>query len=412
MAAGKKVLTGEEALVLARQGHDAWNKWAYDHKGWEVSFGDADFDDEKNNLISFNRFFFPGPAYFDYVKFHDQPWFHRAVFASIASFNDAEFLGDSGFGDAWFLDEAQFANAVFSGYTEFWHTTFGSTANFSGVKFAGDVEFFFTTFLDGGEFERVEFSGAAGFDYAVFEDWACFEKVTFGGWVSLRDAKFLKGATFENSSFRSALDLDRASFFELPDFQRTKLDRHVSMDSIEVKFFGQKLWKFWQKAIDERDAAKYRRLKEMAVLAQDHFQEQNFFAMEQKAMRETRYIGAAMIPGLLFETLSDFGRSLKRPAFWLVAVWLVFAACFLFVGYKSYTVTPSLVSLILAALLYSGAQLVPFVGNAGGAKVWSAGQLFFENVPGHIHLLGLLEGLCAFILIFLIGLGLRNRFRI
>lgn len=356
MTEEEKVLKGEDALALARQGKDVWNEWAIDHLGWEVDFSKVDFNTDDNKDISFVSFIFPAGA----------------------NFFGAEFCKDT-----------EFTDATFSGF-----------ANFPGATFRGDVLFL-----------QVTFSGLALFRKATFSGQAKFSGATFNG-VNFIRATFVGEASFTSSVFNSGLLLDETTFAKVPDFQSMKTDHHVSMDSIEVAFNGKGLLKFWEQAMNNTDAAKYRRLKEMAVLAQDHEQEQNFFALEQKAMREVRYKGAALIPGLFYETLSDFGRSLKKPIVGVFALWLVFACFHFSVGYMSYFDAPSLGRLSLASLLYSGTQILPFVGSAGGARSWAAQELFYDGVPGCVHALNVVEGLCAFVFLFLIGLALRNRFRI
>ncbi|MBL4808282.1 MAG: pentapeptide repeat-containing protein, partial [Rhodobacteraceae bacterium] len=202
-----KTLPKAEALALARQGKDVWNKWADENPGMAVDFSYHEF---KDGRVSFSRFIFPGAAVFlsaifDDVSFHNAEFrggpvdFSRANFRTgTADFNGVKF----GSGHTYFIGTefrgggAYFVGAVFGG---------GNCA-FSGAKFIGDAFFMRANFSGGkASFLEAEFSvGSAIFVGADFcggsadFDHACFN----GRSTDFSRARFSMGnAYFRNTQF-------------------------------------------------------------------------------------------------------------------------------------------------------------------------------------------------------------------
>jgi len=64
------------------------------------------------------------------------------------------------------------------------------------------------------------------------------------------------------------------------------------------------------------------------------------------------------------------------------------------------------------ALLLSLVNALPALGVASEARKSSLEVLYGTEVPTAVHGIGILEGVFALLLLFLIALGLRNRFRL
>lgn len=213
----EKVLKGQDAFDLYKQGKDAWNAWAEQHEGWEVDFSDWDFVEEGS--VDFDSFHFPGPVFFieanfgeGGVSFNDAQFgegtvnFRGANFGKgDVSFSEAQF----GEGNVFFL-EAQFGDGyvcfikaqVGEGDVSFNDVQFGEgTVTFRGAKFGkGDVFFHGTKFGEG----EVSFNDAQfGEGYVTFGDTqfgegnVFFMEAHFGkGDVSFRKASFGTGGVF------------------------------------------------------------------------------------------------------------------------------------------------------------------------------------------------------------------------
>lgn len=426
----KNVLKGEDALALARQGAEVWNEWAVEHDGWSVDFSSTSALTSRNSGITFDQFIFPGGSTFNGSAMGKNIGFSSVVFKGVADFGNVEFLGNASFFETEFSDSVTFMNANVAELADFSSARFGGYTNFMATRFRGEALFDGAIFHGDTNFNDAVSESALFLGGSAFYKTAVFDTMIVNSVCEISDVTFHKDASFVSCKFNSALMMEGTEFGVVPDFRSTKMENHVSMDNIEVNFNGQWLCRFWRASEKDQDAAKYRRRKEMAILAQDHRQEQNFFAMEQKAMRGTRYKGIAVVPSLLYETFSDFGRSLARPAGCLLGVWLLFAAAY----FKAVPATKGVhISLfgakqiswqewadflssfggrLSSSMLYSASQILPFLSASREVKARAVKHLFADKVPDYLGWLNITEGLFAFIFLFLIGLALRNRFRI
>lgn len=472
----RKVLGGEKALRLARQGDIVWNKWAEDNPGSEVDFSGVSFRREQ---IAFAGFVFPGPVNFQSARFRhagfrrakfrgDDTNFDKAEFDGLAgNFQEAEFSGGGvSFIEATFLDggadfrgakfiggpanfirarfngrETNFEGAVFSVGAMFDRAKFEKgTANFSKAKFrggdasfgwaifaGGDANFNETEFSDGcADFGAAEFKGgAADFYNAKFSGGAtifaqaefsggntCFMSTEFGGEeadfggakfsggrVEFNGAVFSGAARFEGGTFDSPVDLEGARFKQVPDFRRTILTAHFTLHDVTVEPGHD---------VSGVDADRYRRLKQLAVESRDHKSELYFFSRELMAMRGHETLGLALWLDHLYELTSDFGRSLARPIFFLVATWFVFGLVYATLFGKT--------GMGVKGFVYSAMQLFPFLPGSRHHLKELEDTLFTKSLPDSVSdavfALSMIEGVLGFIFLFLIGLALRNRFRI
>ena len=153
-------------------------------------------------------------------------------------------------------------------------------------------------------------------------------------------------------------------------------------------------------------------MKQLAIEAKDHEQELKFLADEYRAKRFHETNGLALIPNYLYDVLSNYGRSIQRPFWFLAALWLSAAqiltrdgCIYALFGARAFD-----------ALLVSAGNLLPFIGGSRAA-IEHKRALFPEVAKGElfptwVDALGIIEGLLAAVFIFLIGLALRNRFRL
>jgi len=108
-----------------------------------------------------------------------------------------------------------------------------------------------------------------------------------------------------------------------------------------------------------------------------------------------------------YAVLSDYGHSVARPVVCLVYLWLCgllgMLACLVaektFWGY--WEVLPQ-------AAGWSFANIFPFFGFRG----LYFGAEFINDLPTHLIVIGALQTVLGFICLFLLGLGLRSRFRL
>ena len=363
-------MANPEDIERAAQGVDAWNAWATTERNLGRSPA-VDFSDAQIQQKDFERFIFPGPASFTgatFIRNNDRDQL---------SFNGATFLGDTYFVRATFSYAVDFQNSKISGH-----------ASFLGATFDGDVNF-----------GHALFSNGAVFSGARFLNRAWFVAANFNG----------DNNPFNLTRFARVPDFRVTRFSAPPEFHGTRITYNVA--SSEDYGFWRGLLNCASSAID---AERYRRLKQLSAESKDHERELMFFAYELRAKRfhETTGVGPIAL-NLGYDWLSDYGRSTFRPLVWFASSLMLSTA----VIAHTYSDSPR------AMLSKFAPSLVLAFTNATlllGSDKWELRKEGFEALCGSCKpQLGLVGDLLAYaqssfslLLILLIGLALRNRFRI
>ena len=165
---------------------------------------------------------------------------------------------------------------------------------------------------------------------------------------------------------------------------------------------------------DPKDAERLCRLKELAENNKNHQEALKFHALEMKVKRQ-ELSGLDYRLDLAFDNVSKYGLSIKRPICGLAYVTTIFAIIYTLISF--YKVVPTALtegfSVLMNGFLYSISQILPFVSAGKTSAIESAQALFYcEDIHNGIYALSLLQGFLSFVLLFLIGLGLRHRFRL
>jgi hypothetical protein len=118
--------------------------------------------------------------------------------------------------------------------------------------------------------------------------------------------------------------------------------------------------------------------------------------------------GWDLVMEFLYQKFSNYGRSEWRPIMGLAFFWVFFATIY---AYCSNTLH-SFWEKLAAALIFSAGQMLPYIPSARDARelptiLFDGGQL-----PGWVYAGTFLQNLLAVALFFLVGLALRNRFRL
>jgi len=427
-------LAGEEALDIWRQGKDAWNAWIDEHPNVDIDFSGVDFRKERkkgSGAISFAGFRFgEGRVSFSRARFGDgDVWFLDTNFGNgdvsfdRVSFGDGKVSFDHasfGKGDILFI-RANFGD----GDVSFFRTTFGEgSVSFYAANFGNGVVTFFRASFEYGDiwFNRARF-GNGRFDlllsHSKVENWF-LEEVTFLGAVDINlsvGTDALKKLSLRGTRFDSVLYLI-GQFACIPDLRLSKVSHHVDFSTLGVTL----RWKpgpGWRRlawrAEDKEDGPRLRRLKEVAEGARDHAAALRFAALENRANRWIRMGRLASMLDLAFSVTSDYGRSIARPTAWLLGL-LALATGTLF--WFSSPDLPSwnwgdqldraYDSVVLAATqAFAFLPPVKEVAAAANARLFGV-----DSIPRWAGMLALGHSLASFIFLFLIGLGLRNRFRL
>ncbi len=289
--------------------------------------------------------------------------------------------------------DVNFCNARFGeGYVSFSGAQFGEgDVDFRDAQFGeGDVDFIETQFGRGN---------------------VSFQAITFKGRVSLRDLvspEVITALSFQQSSFEKAMDISGNNFTCIPDFTRTFLKHQLVLDRMA-----------WNNK-EDTDAKTVRynperlcRLKELAENNKNHNQALRFHAQEMREKRP-QLSGFDYWLDIAFDRVSEYGQSIAQPGKYLLLLITVYAAFYEIVSLiRNCSVQACAGASSLGnGLLYSMAQAFPFVSSSRISASESAASLFGEDIPNWIYMLSLSQGLLSFVCLFLIGLGLRNRFRL
>ena len=365
----------KQSLELLEQGKDAWNKWATkilaeknalvsaykctggDLSQWEDKYtswyknANVDFSNHSfTSNVDFRDFQFPSDVSFDSAIFHGSVHFENAEFHDGAGFRRVTFSEYCSFGNSTFTKKANFSEARFKHYADFGHVTFLSDAKFDSTKFGNNVSIHFVafegkvsfqraTFSDRAVFWGVEFKSQVDFMEATFFRFANFNKVKFEGDAEFLQCSFKSAVYFGDSSFKkfasfkairgkSIFTLHNVKFSNVPDFTEAHFKEAPQFDDVELKPEG-----FENSQAHESKPnlpSLWRALRRLAIQAHDYERELQFFKGEIIARRgtEDKRTHARYWFGLLYQILSDFGRSMGRPLLCLGFSLLLFAAIY------------------------------------------------------------------------------------
>ena len=366
---GRISLGPEDTVALWIQGREVWNAWVENNPDADINFHSVDFN-QLRNLETINK------------------------------------------------DDWPFANFNFpTGKKNFGGTTFGDgDVSFYRAKFGdGDVSFFDATFGDGDvSFHRAKFGlGALTLDAASLGN-GCysFSDATFLGRASFANLVNVKAVTslhFRHASFEGAFTLGSKEMFScVPDLVGTKTSHHISLAELECASNTATHKKIFKRSVDEGDAERFRRLKELAEQNRD-FEKALDFRVEE--MCAARWHGDYRWPTALVEGLfwlgCDYGRDLARPLLWLFVMFglcanVYVAACISALGS----------TVVTKAILFSWGQMFVYIPSSSNARDEGLQILFDGHLPDWLYFITFSQSLLTLVLLFQVGLVLRNRFKL
>lgn len=440
-----------------------------------VTFAGVNFSEAPCDKISFEGFEFGEEADFSGCQWRGievtemrsqlafQPgraFFCDTVFGFRANFSGASFGGWANFRSAIFGQQACFTNKVtFGEYADFTLATFGHLPDFTSVTFEGAADFTGASFGIYAKFSGAHFTREALFK-GVSEEKSppasgdirqrheAFWK-TYGlrpdrfKTISFANAHFDGEANFSGRLFQDNANFTDAEFFYPPNFDNVTGASRIDLTGTHVGFKSQGKFRHWTE--DSLIPVRLRALRKFAEETKNHDFERDLYIEERKAERGI-YLrqrweglkkdgwkawprnGARLITHILwiiimgiYWLLADYGRSFLRPFVWLIATGFFF--------YWSYLA-------VLAPIMRNGRLIdidkyeqavrmlalgnaVPFVGpltidSEIKRFLFCPGcDVHFASIPPESYqLLALGQNLFSTILIFLMGLALRNYFKI
>lgn len=378
---------------------------------------DCDLADVVSGLRSLAvRTIFRGRAIFTRCKLADGMQFHSARFEDQAEFDGADLKQSVDFSGAVFLDHARFDKARVEGSARFSGAVFHKTASFTDADFdnsehGGAVDFRQTRFDGEADFAQAKFSARSPADFtdAAFGQTASFVNSRWRGRPNFRRARFIRhppdfvGAMFGNGMSAPhpgfGIELAQTRWPDAPPIPAPAPDDASEEDK------GRIAWETGQaKRQAAADIASYQHLKFLAGEQDKPGEALDFHARQLRAQRIVD--GFSGRPwqartSALFELVSDYGRSILRP---LIAMAVLFV--------------PTAIIFEQSQRLGEGcAPLTPV--QAWGTSL----ATLFSVLPGVKDMVGYpclsplatvtagFNALAGAVLLFLVALALRNRFR-
>jgi uncharacterized protein YjbI with pentapeptide repeats len=444
-------LTKTEAFELWKQGVKAWNSWVELNPKYHIDFSNLTFRPITTNThneeeyISFDGFNFPeGNVDFKGAKFERglvtfsginfdktavyfsgatfdcmRVSFSGTKFGKVALFDGINFKDTSvDFrGAKFFGGVVSFVNAKFGkGFVNFGNTGFGST----------NVDFRSTQFGEGNTyFNSADFSKATlSFKNATFAggniefvktkfppEKLSFELIDCKGCFIVSDVNKKGAISFKGASFHNIVSFERFTLDTILDLVGTKISHQLSLHDFSCSLRRNSSWrKLWFKvASDTEDIARLNRLKELAENNKHHELALRFHADEHRARRwKTMGLLSSFID-MAFSAVCNYGQSIKRP----FLIWLATIPIFALFYAKLSIVLDYTCTSVSEIMIFSATNSLPFITSSKAIREATLKQLFDMEAPlNSISLVVMSQGIVSVIFIFLIGLGLRNRFRL
>lgn len=356
-----------------------------------INFSGSIFQEQCN----FQSTTFTKKANFSNCLFRQGADFSEAFFNEQVTFNGAQFKVANIFSNVIFNKSASFSECEFSEIAAFDNTAFLSIANFYGTNLTFGVNFIGTQFHRPVDFRRARFGRQADFSASHFYSTQSFKQSIWMCLPDFADAKFQKSPTLESLG------------------QIEKLLEKEKTNKEESSKYG-KIFPIW--ISDTQSPDKLRHFVRFAHEHGDYHRQEFYFTYEMKAHRYHR-VKSKLLKFLYFsyERCSSYGYSILKPSMCLLITALI---CNLFNTYvlKPHH-SPFLIDFI-NHLPFTFSNLMPFLGVSYNARLTHK----FPEVKDHewilsalndfAYLINFLGGVFSVIFIFLIGLALRNRFRL
>ena len=343
----------KESRELFEQGEDDWNKWANDLLAEKNALKLADiwmggdksqWNDEtrswhKKAKADFSLHVFKSDADFRNFQFPGEVSFQSAEFKRYAKFERTVFIYDANFRTVTFSKACKFGNSTFTKMADFFEAEFSGDASFESAEFEGSASFQRATFFRRASFTHTKFKNGAIYIDATFEGLTVFHDSEFEGAARFLQCSFKRGVSFIGSSFKKIamfkavsgkglFSVSNVKFISLPDFTEAHFEEAPLFDDVELK--PECFEKSQAHETKLNLPSHWRALKRLAIQAHDHDRELQFFKGEIIARRgtEDKLTHARFWFGWLYQLLSDFGRSMGRPLFWLGISLVLFATIY------------------------------------------------------------------------------------
>ncbi|WP_366656641.1 pentapeptide repeat-containing protein [Fodinicurvata sp. EGI_FJ10296] len=394
--------------------------------------------------ISLDHCVFDGDSRFDGVYVGDNAEIRGATYKAQCRFvgtifnfgldvSDSKFYGSLRLDHAEIRKESEFVDAILGANSSFFRTRFKDTANFMNSTFSGAVQFcetifdkdtFFleSTHHGSTNFVDVIFHGVTSFDgsvfykrlaisYSKFENDLSFVGSRFDGIFKFTSVRLSGISNFKQCSFgnfaliTSCIFHNQANFSDatfhnyFPDFDGTSIHSSTTFSASDICWPSIKT-KPSLSSIESVGKIRH------AIANQGLPEEEHYFFRKEMSFRARRGKFWDRLPYRAFELLSNFGHSIQLPLYWLLTLWCLFS-----IAYKAILLPNGMRETAdLDLLVPLGLSLANTFFLFGSYRFIPDG--LFEQASAWLTTLSALQIGISFILLFCLGLALRNRFRL
>ncbi|PSV21222.1 hypothetical protein C0W44_08440 [Photobacterium leiognathi subsp. mandapamensis] len=215
---------------------------------------------------------------------------------------------------------------------------------------------------------------------------------------NLEIIKPLKSLSFRHARFDKGIDLSSdAPLGIIPDLIGSKIDGHFTFEP-NILSLERTRDKLFLKSVNIEDGDKLCRLREISESNKNHQLSLKLFQMEMQAKRWHAHNFGAGLLDAAYDIICDYGQSIIKPIIFLLLVISIFVLY----------LTHGNLEHIQEAILLSLSKAIPFISGAKDAGD-SVKHLFLDQ---NTSVFSLIYSIMCFSLLFLVGLGIRNRFRL
>ena len=446
---GKRLQLGREeqhalnALADKHGGHPSFSEVSTSLPARIMDFSGHTFDDEVcfagRILLSAN---------FCRATFNHSTDFRNTVFVNTADFEEANFRKRTRFDGTSFENTVYFKKATFVELTVFNKSQFKAAAYFDGSKFlpskgiegnsVGGVGFQNAVFTRGVSFADAKLDVRANFEEANFQEDANFKDTQFAETTSFQravldcvtdftSAEFKREIHFHDASFESTTYFRDCVFLQPPQFFGTDLHEDTDFSGIKWRkaesFYATSWWSKIASRFSQDDSEPDVVEASSAIQAWDRLalimskleklpERHEFYRLRMRAQRKHDRWQVLTLANWLFEMLCDYGWSIGRAlASWIIHI--VGMGIIIF-GHTDSKDRESL-EVLGDSLLVSFSNAHAFFGlTSEGAYLFEVRQRLVSGVHDEsvLSTVGVIQTFIGPILLFLLLLTVRNRFRL
>ena len=276
-------------------------------------------------------------------------------------------------------------------------------------------------------FEGAKFQGKANFKNCEFVEGAHFQRTTFDRIADFSSTEFRREVRFHDASFKSTTYFLKSIFLQPPKFFGTNLHEDTDFSGINWRIAESGYAISWWSKIKSRlsrdsiksdvvDASSAIQAWDRLALIMSKLEKMperhEFYRLRMRAQRKRDSWGILSFSNWLFDVLCDYGWSVKRALLWWI-LHIIGVALLIFSHAKAMGQTSG--ELFLDSLSVSFSNAHAFFGLASeGGYLYAARQRLEGSIldASMLSIAGTIQTVIGPILLFLLLLTLRNRFRL